>query len=855
MAVLFSVQSGNFTDSNSWKVVNSTSYSNTETAANTLTTSFVSSSTFTPGAITVEGIAVKCYFRAVTPSGTMSVRLFNSTGAAAVAGTTVTINVSDLPQFPSTVGLGGYWTYFKFSSPVTLLAATLYTIQATTSVATQVSLSYNGAPITNWNRCLVTSTNGTPAATDTLIVAGEHTSAGTGVDYTITFNGTGATIFGGGAATLPALEIGRRGSVEFGTTASTSYQFICNGDIRVGGGGTFSIGTSANSMPASSSAYIQFNSVSANQWGIRLRPFNNFITCGASKTGRETLAANAIVGATTITTTTSTGWLSGDEIAIAPTTVSTTAFDRRTLSSNAVGATVTITSGLTNAKTIHAGTEVEIINVTRNVRIRGGGASGTATFYSQHSYAGQTNLSVQNTEFDVGGWNNLTEDTTSTSTISFTGCSFTDVSSTITVWTDTSIPSGGSATWSDCVFLNIINFNSLATNAALNPANILIEDCWFMSMSTGGVVQQNGTSCLTINRCRFIASAAGVSFGNNQNYNNPIVITNSIFKCCTNGLSFSIGYTRSSTNNISGNKIYLNTNGLNLNSVIGWIIDSFEAFSNNGASVSVTTTANTIIRNGTITRGAAAVPSTVGISLTSTSGNGIIFENCIIGPTHTSDVSNVNAVNSYTARFRNCSMLSGTEVGNQSTMSPASIITSARHDQSDGNHYRWSIYGTQRSDDGIFRSSPLSIRLTPLSTTFKLESSSFLVPVKDGQSLTIGVWVRRSVAGDGAVYNGALPRLILKYNPSVFTGSSDVVLATATAASSGAWEYISGTTPSAIDNSAFEIVIDCDGNLGFVNFDDFFVSSQNSTRSLKYYFEGAPVSLLNSNNGSSIVLL
>lgn len=857
MAVLFSVQSGNFTSSSSWKVVNASSYSNTETSANALTTSFASSSTFTPGAITIEGIALKCYNRAVSPSGTMSVRLFNSTGAAAVAGTTVTVNVEDLPQFPSTAGLGGYWTYFKFSSPVTLLAATLYTVQATTSVATQVTLSAN-ATLGNWNRCLVTSTNGTPAATDTLIVAGEHTAQGIGADYTITYDGIGATIFGGGAATLPALEVGKRGSFAFGTTASTAYQFICNGDIRVGGGGTFSIGTTANSMPASSSGYVQFNSISANQWGIRIRPFGNFLTCGATKTGRETLASNAIAGATTISTTTSTGWLAGDVIAIAPTIISVATFDRRTLASNAVGATVSLTAGLTNAKTIHSGTEVEIINVTRNVKIQGGGATPTVTFYSTHSYAGQVNLDIRNTQFVAGGWVNITEDTPF-STLGFIGCSFVDLSSTIAVWNDPSIPAFSTAIWTDCVMLNIITFTNGLTVGNAQPGSALIEDVWMMSMSSGGINITTGNSCFTVNRCRFIASPIGIQFGNTQTYNRPIIITNSIFKVCTNGLSFVTSHYRNPTlisDDISGNKMYLNLVGIQLSSCSGWIIGSFEAFSNSTASITVTAAAGIIIKNGTITRG-TTIFSTIGISLTSTAGTGITFENCTIGPNHTTgDISNSNALNMYNVRFRNCFMLSGTEIANQSTMNPFSIISSARHDQTDKNNYIWKLNGTQRTDDSIFRSSPLSVRMTPIALTgyVRFESTPFIVPVKAGQSLTIGVWVRLSGNTDGTPYNGQNPRLILKSNSSAFSGTSDIVLSTVDA-NVEEWTYFSGTTPIAIDDSAFEIVIDCTGTSGWINFDDFFVSSQNSTRSLRYYFEGAPVPSLNSNNGSSVVFI
>jgi hypothetical protein len=790
----------------------------------------------------------------------MSVRLFNSTGAAAVAGTTVTVNVDDLPLHPATANLGGYWMYFKFASPVTLLAATLYAVQANTSVASQVTLSAN-ATLGNWNRCLVTSTNGTPVATDTLIVAGEHTAQGVGVDYTITYDGIGATIFGGGAATNPALEVGRRGSFAFGTTASTAYQFICNGDIRVGGGGTFSIGTTANSMPASSSGYVQFNSVSANQWGIRLRPFANFLTCGATKTGRETLATDAAVGATNIRTTTSTGWLAGDVISIAPTTINAALFDRRTLASNAVGATVSLTAGLTNAKTIHSGTEVEIINVTRNVRIQGGGAAGTVTLYSQHSYNGQTNLDVRNTQFVAGGWTNQIEKTPFSNSIRFQGCSFVDLSSTIAVWTDPAISTFTTAVWSDCVMLNIITFtNALSAGGGL-AEYVLIEDVWMMSMSSGGMNITTANAVFTVNRCRFIASAVGIQFGNTQNYQRAIIITNSVFKVCGAGLSFLTSYYRNQTNvpdSISGNKMYLNNVGIQLSSCSGWIIGSFEAFSNSTASITVAASTGIIIKNGTITRG-TTIFSPIGISLTSTVGTGITFENCTIGPNHaTGDISNANAQNAYDVRFRNCSMLSGTEIANQSTMNPFSVISSARHDQINKNNYIWKLTGTQRVDDTIFRSSPLSIRMTPIAVTgffYRFESTPFIVPVKAGQSLTIGVWVRMSGSSDSSTYTGSAPRLILKSNSSAFSGTSDIVLSDGAGVSTQTWTYISGTTPIAIDDSAFEIVVDCNGSTGWINFADFFVSSQNSTRSLKYYFEGAPVPVLNSNNGSSVIFV
>jgi len=130
-----------------------------------------------------------------------------------------------------------------------------------------------------------------------------------------------------------------------------------------------------------------------------------------------------------------------------------------------------------------------------------------------------------------------------------------------------------------------------------------------------------------------------------------------------------------------------------------------------------------------------------------------------------------------------------------------------------------------------------------------------IVPVEDGKTIRVGVWVRKSVIGDGAAYNGNLPRLLLKVNSATWTGITDLVLATASAASSGAFEYISGVTPVALDNAAFEIVVDCDGTAGWVNVDDMYVSKQNSTKGFKYWSNSSPVPTSNSNNGSAVIFL
>ena len=137
MSNFISVANGNLSASSSWATVDATSLLDSETANTTLTTSFALSSAFTPGAITVDGIAVKIASVAASPSGTINVAL--DTGGSTVTGTDVQINVADLPQGDTTNNQGG-WVFFKFASPVLLLAATAYKVKAKTSASNMVNL-------------------------------------------------------------------------------------------------------------------------------------------------------------------------------------------------------------------------------------------------------------------------------------------------------------------------------------------------------------------------------------------------------------------------------------------------------------------------------------------------------------------------------------------------------------------------------------------------------------------------------------------------------------------------------------------------------------------------------------------
>src|SRR5581483_6899289 len=86
---LIATANGNLTSSSTWKTVDATSLLDSEASTTTLTTTPTDSSTFTPGAITIDGIAIKLSSRAASPSGTITVTLRNSSGGSDVTSVTI----------------------------------------------------------------------------------------------------------------------------------------------------------------------------------------------------------------------------------------------------------------------------------------------------------------------------------------------------------------------------------------------------------------------------------------------------------------------------------------------------------------------------------------------------------------------------------------------------------------------------------------------------------------------------------------------------------------------------------------------------------------------------------------------
>lgn len=845
MANLISRVTGNWLTASTWGLVDTTSLLISRASNAVVPTSAGStarSSAFTPGAITIDGIAINIANRTGT-TGTMTVELWNNTGSAVVSGTTVTINVSDLPAFTTASNDSG-WTVFAFSS-VALSAATDYMVQITTSSSTQVSVFAN-ATTNNWSRLLRTTTTQAPAAGDDMVVAGELTGAGTSNSYTVTMNSTSATDYGSGVADgssiTPALCVSCNGTLTFGTAAATNYILRLSGNLANARTGTINVGTTGTPIPRDSTAVVEFDCAADADFGWH----NHGGTCniqGLSRTSGKNvekclLDTDEAVGQTVLGVDTDTGWLSGDQIVIATTSRTLDQSELRTLASNASATELTITAGLTYAHSGTAPTQAEVINLTRNVKIRS--VSSTAMTFMHNNQTAVVDIDwaevyYMGAEVAVVDWRGVTV-TTTTGDFNMQHCSLHDfddhgfyvagtavnnfVFSHNVTWKLNSSPvdgtQGGVTTAQPSSGTNwTMDDNYILTDASgSNSAGLILSDI-------GGVITNNHVASHAIG-AKYLESN-GV-FG---------TFTGQVYHTNAKGAQFY-------QNNFSG--VYANVTiwrssniGIEvLNGGNRLTFDGGTAFGNlQGLVFLQSTSAHSVLtfRNFSFS-GDTSFASQYGIGTPGSEDSvSIVLDNCTFGVAsgirvaHTvADINVQTSTVQLEVLARNTTFASSVEVLTQSNLSDEAFISSQRHDQTSGNHKTWLRNGTLATDAVIYNTASPSMRMTPINATGKLESAALFrglkVAVNNGGTVTINVYTRKSTAGDGAAYNGAQPRLIVKANPALGSNfNSDTVLDTHTAAA-GTWEQLSGTTASVTDDGVLELVVDCDGTVGWINVDD-----------------------------------
>lgn len=833
MANILTRQSGNLTTTttNPWQPVE-TGASATQTDKTSGNTDTTTSPVYSPAfTITNQHIidGVLMYLQRKTATGTITVSISADGGTTDAA--SVTINATDIGSVNTEPG----WVFFKFTAPVTSTGGTNYKIGIKGSSAGNATF-FRSATTADWARLLrVTSTdNGsttataTPASADNLYIHGELTGAGTGNTLTVTMDdaNAGATVYG-------TIDIGKRGILLYGTTASTSYYLKIAGNLNVWNGGELDLATVGTPMPSTSSGVLEFNNASTTQFGLLINKGATFIGQGNTISFVSSkLTANFTANGTSITTADSTGWKNGDKIAIASTGRPGSS-ETTTLTADASGTTLTI--GASTVTTDHSGTsptQAEIINLTRNVKIRG-----ISTVNSAYIFIDTTaTVDLDYVEINNMGSGNSNkrgidiQTTTGNCDIQYCG-----------LYT---FKSDG-----NCFIFNLtgasVNNITLGHNVSYDADQvhlivptttgtaITIDHCIFMKNANGSIVSINDV---------------GITYTNNTaiSGNSGVLLTESaaVTGTFTGNTSHSCSGIGQRINNIQGITTGSigtltvwnnNSTGLQFNTIAKKIlIDTVTAFGNNAINIQLSTSEDIYLvelrlANLTINAGTTNV-ATVGLELESVYQGKIIIDSSNFGvtTTHSSgDIQIATASVRVQMVLRNTKLNSSTPISSISNLRMGSYIAEEKYSNTSGNNriqfaYDNGIVGKLERDASIFDVTP-SIKITPASASLKCESTRFRAAVANGQSLTASIKVRESVVGDGVAYNGNKLRLILAANPAIGV-SSDTVLATATGADVGSFETISGATPSANDNGVMEFFIDGDGTAGFFNIDTLSVS-------------------------------
>jgi hypothetical protein len=845
---------------NNWQTVDATSLLNSVAASSALGLAYVESAAFTPGAITIDGIAVLVSTRIAAPVGTFTIRLAQA--GVTVAGTELAINVSDVSVAENWANVaaigadgGQGWYFFKFVAPVLLVVATAYTVSAKCSVASEISLN-RAAGAGNWSRMLRTTAGGAgavPAAGDNFWILGEWTAAGVKTNRVIDMDIAAATDYGDGVANVLGSGIGKGGTLRYLFAGATNYNLRLSTCLAVYAGGIFTMGTAASPIPRDSTAKLEFDCAADRDFGLLV--FGTFTAQGLSRTiakdiDRCKLNGDEAAGQTILSVDADTGWLLNDIVAIAGTSRAVGEFEQRTVSASAA-TTVTVTAGLTNAHSGTAPTQGEIILLTRNVKVTNVTAAAVSFVYCgiasqvdcdwvEFSFLGNNNLRTKGIEImcsgSVGG--------SVAGSVSFNLCSI-----------------------HDCEYMGF------ALNQCINPIttvdNVTISNCVGYlcgNAASAGVVNVIG-ACATVNWTitNFVAisgrsgsSAPCFYFESASGTLTTLTGANGSIGFFCEGGTTATGY-RPLSGTCSGWTAHGNANqGISLSNIVGgvlstltiWrntlntlhglhfagatsyiVINTITAFGNTTANVGCAPThapvGPNMIRNGTFA-GDTTSTSAVGFFLsTGTPKEAFIFETCTFGVTAGIFVAHVTSDIQFAATgialqrvvLRNCLLTHATlPVQNLAQIAPRGGVFYQMKNQVAGAHE--TNYGTLISsgtitrDAGVFKTAAPSEKLTPTSATatVRLRSRVRRIPVKSGEAMAVSVWVRKTAA-----YAGSAVRLCLWYNAAI--GASFTVLDSMTAAAD-TWEQLTGTCTAATADGVLEIFVDCDGNAGSVYVDD-----------------------------------
>lgn len=551
----------------------------------------------------------------------------------------------------------------------------------------------------------------------------------------------------------------------------------------------------------------------------------------------QALVTAASISDTTFSVDADTGWLSGDAVCVASTTRTRTECQLYPLNANA-GAS-SMVSGLYPFSdfviSTHSGTsptQAEVGLLTRNVKIRSTSSTLMSYVYcaalatvtvswAEFYYIGHSTTSKRGLEIDGG---------TIASAKSFTYCSIHDCD-------NFGFYCLGGFTSLNVTFSNNVMWNTLAS-AMITISGTLTNTDWTFDSNLIMRGASVGISLLDMGGTLTNFTAVGMGgVGISFSETGSSAVALGTFSNLTAHSGASTGITNSATGltgTLDGVNCWRNSSfGYQSSDVttINLIMKDLTIFGNTTANISMTSGDGlNIIGTSTITAD-TSFATTNGIRLDPTysvqinmSGVDMSGVGGIYAPHTTNDLFLGTASQLTTPKgyANNCKFGTSPVFSTKSFWTRSAYIGFEKYGQTAGDHRCEMTYGQLKTDTTIFDAASPSMRMTPNSASFKLESAplgkGILVAVPSGSSVTISVYTRKSVVGDGTAYNGNQPRLIQRANAALGQ-TADVVLDTHTVAA-GSWEQLSATSSTATDDGAWEFIVDCDGTTGWINVDD-----------------------------------
>lgn len=833
MALLISRATGNFTSASTWGVADNAAGSQNFSvfATTTTTTSYAYSSTFTgTNARVSDGIVL--FLKRMNTTGTVTVALSDDNGVTATR--EVTVNASDLPANES-------WVFFKFGTTLTLDGGNDYCIGVKSSVAGNAMFT-NSIVSNNWLRIVSTTLTAAPAATDSFLVIGELTGAGTSSSYTVTMDNTATTDFGTNTSSgsLPTqtfpdsvngMQVCQNGTLIWGTSAATNYYLRLSGNLVVWSGGTYNMGTSGTPCPRDSTMTLQLDSTASFVYALCAAAGSTVNIYGQSRTSGKNivqckLSADAAVNATSLSIDTDTGWLDNDEIVIAATTTVNTQCEIGALNGAAGASTLTVdgfagaAGGLAFAHSGTSPTQAEIIHLSRNVVIRGNSTSQPAVV---RSFVNATAFNIYWCRFSWTG-SSIGSNQSAATVSDIQYCAFFEYGTLGNVFRGATF--SNNVSYSPTIGVTVLTLDGTVAPTVTN--NTIMRGNNGITLSGTGTVPGGTFSGNTI-----VGTNGGFTL-NITNQAQDISISDFVIHSSNgNGISISASSPTDKNFTATNIKVWRNTtHGIAVSSTTSTFIDNADIFGNAGTGIIVGASGSSIKVSNSRISSDATVTTPVGFSVSTFAIQGsALFENCKfsevtgIYTANTVDISVTNSTTIFTRpmiTLNNVLLGAATEVSNPANLNVTGFIKSSKHDQTEGAFKSWFQGGIVERDSLLFNTAAPSERLTPTSASIKLASGSRLGVLDDGTTKTISVYVRKSATGDGAQYNGNQPRLIVKANPAMGI-NTNTVLDTMTAAV-GSWEQLTATTPAVNADGALEFYVDCDGTAGWVNVDDWSIT-------------------------------